>query len=177
MIASLAACTGGTDDKKHPILRRKKQIQSHRLIIPHHPTSRLFILGTIQSIAGNEIELALAKIPEELKPGAAGESNNGSQNGNGVSGEGENYVGGITDIPEGKDRSDTAPDQVEGDKKSLASMLEYTGENKSFVIPVGVQLTNMTGGSANVSDLNKMNVLMITVNKKDNAVISCEILE
>lgn len=56
-------------------------------------------------------------------------------------------------------------------------MLEYTGENKSFVIPVGVQLTNMTGGSANVSDLNKMNVLMITVNKKDNAVISCEILE
>ena len=83
----------------------------------------------------------------------------------------------VLDIPEGKDRSDTAPDQVEGDKKSLASMLEYTGENKSFVIPVGVQLTNMTGGSANVSDLNKMNVLMITVNKKDNAVISCEILE
>lgn len=177
MIASLAACTGGTDDKKTSNTPTKGTDSKSPADNSSSSNEQALYLGTIQSIAGNEIELALAKIPEELKPGAAGERNNGKENGNGVSGEGENYVGGITDIPEGKDRSDTAPDQVEGDKKSLASMLEYTGENKSFVIPAGVQLTNMTGGSANISDLNKMNVLMITVNKKDNAVISCEILE
>ena len=163
MIASLAACTGGTDDKKTSNTPTKGTDSKSPADNSSSSNEQALYLGTIQSIAGNEIELALAKIPEELKPGAAGESNNGKENG--------------TDIPEGKDRSDTAPDQVEGDKKSLASMLEYTGENKSFVIPAGVQLTNMTGGSANISDLNKMNVLMIMVNKKDNAVISCEILE
>lgn len=160
MIVSLSACSQGKKEKKTTI-------------------PQIVYVGTIQSVEGNEIELALAKVPEELKQKAAGEgeNNNGNSGDQGDSGGGESYVGGIDDLPDGKDNLETAPDEVEGNQQTLAATLEYTGENKTFTIPAGVKLVDITGGSVNVSDLNKMNVLMIIINEKDNTIVSCEILE
>ncbi|RHN01672.1 hypothetical protein [Dielma fastidiosa] len=120
--------------------------------------------GRVESVAGNEIELQLAQTP-----GITDGNNEGSAGGM----EGETAIGGVAD---GGGSDATAKDPVTESPKKLSEMIEYSGENKSFILPAGITINSLSGGKADLTSIRKGSVILIQVDEAGN-VTACEIWE
>lgn len=109
------------------------------------------VFGKVSSVAGNEVDLSLAKDPYEID-----EENTSSGKDSG------GMVAAVEMVP-----------AAEGDTNEVVQTpkmeLEYTGESKSMVIPTGVKINGKTGGTAGTEDIKKGSVIMILM---DNDKIS-----
>ena len=172
-VLSLAAC--GTNNQKKTLVNEPSSITpTHNPQAPAADSKTLYF-GTVKSIVGNEVELSLAEIPEFLKERE--NEKDGKENGPAGGTKPGEGSGGVTDIPEGADRSDTAADtSSDGSAASLSSALEYTGETKVFTLPAGIEIKDNTGGKGGLSSIHKMSVLKI-VTDQEGQVSLCEIWE
>ena len=105
--------------------------------------------GKISSVAGNEIEVSIAKDPYENLEGQDSQNND--------------------DMIDGSMAMTTsAKDRIE---------MEYTGETKSFTIPAGAKITEGLGQEGKISSLKKGSVIMILANKESGVVADVTIMD
>lgn len=121
--------------------------------------------GRVENVVGNEIELQLA-----LMPGTT-DGNNEDSAGGGM--EGEIAIGGVAD---GGGSDATAEDPRTESPKKLSEIIEYSGENKSFILPAGITINSLSGGKADLTSIRKGSVILIQVDEAGN-VTACEIWE
>ena len=170
----IAACS---TNKSHKPSENMPAVSETNSTAPKSGEGENIYFGTINTIVGNELEVAMAKLPEWAQKNEESGQEGGQSGSPGNPEEDEGTSGALSDIPEGGSRDAAALDDVDGQKVALASTIEYTGEKKSFILPAGIEIIDLTGGKAGVSDLKKMNVLKLVMDEKTNTVISCEILE
>lgn len=120
-----------------------------------------YFYGKITSIVGNEIELALAEMPES---GAA-------------------MIGGVKDeeaIFEGNGSgsvsSSAADAGITGSMGDVGENMEFTGENVTLTLPAGVKLYSM-GKEIALSALEKGSIISVSVdNLEDKNVLSVDVM-
>lgn len=108
-----------------------------------------YIYGKITNITGNEIEMALAEMPEEddAEPG--------------------DVPGDDVEIPMGDNAIPAVGGAVIDD---VTDNLAFTGETKSFTIPAGIKVYSM-GQEINLSNLKKGDVLSVAFDPENPDVV------
>lgn len=113
-----------------------------------------YIYGKITTITGNEIEMALAKIPEENDEAEPGD-----------------MPGDDIEIPMGENAMPAVGGPVIDD---VTDNLEFTGEKKSLTIPAGIKVYSM-GQEIKLSNLKKGDIISVAVDSENpDTVISVE---
>lgn len=110
-----------------------------------------FLYGKVTKITGNEIELAIAKMPEYDTPSG--------EDGGGDAGDAPAAAMPAAPAEEG------TPDDVVGES------VEYTGESLTLTIPTGVKFDSM-GQESTMSALKKGSIVFITVDNLEDKNIS-----
>lgn len=116
--------------------------------------------GKISSVAGNEIEVSIAKNTldndednNEKLGGTEGSSTPTSSSSSIAAGEGEDQGG--------------AEERIE---------MEFTGETKTFTIPAGAEIFQGAGQGGQLSSLKKGSVVIVYVNKESGVVANVTIM-
>lgn len=107
-----------------------------------------FLFGKVTSIVGNEIELALAEMPEVETPPV------------------EEDTAGENDIPEGTVSAATGTIAVDPSSNAGENM-EFTGETLTITIPAGVQIYSM-GQETTLSALKKGSLVSVMVDNLED---------
>lgn len=145
LLLSLAACTPAAPEKKPEESSASSGMENEE-DFSSNSTTNTAVYGKISGIAGNELELSLAKDPyADLLPGS-------------------DVQGVETAIPGAKvhiSEEVGAAGGAAGDDTAPKMKLEYTGENESYTIPAGVKITGKNGGEAQLADLKKGSVLTL----------------
>lgn len=118
----------------------------------------------ISSVAGNEIEVSIAKDPYENLEGQDSQNNDDMIDGSMA----------MTTSSEATLADGNNEDQ--GGAKDRIEM-EYTGETKSFTIPAGAKITEGLGQEGKISSLKKGSVIMILANKESGVVADVTIMD
>lgn len=117
-------------------------------------TSGDYIYGKITNITGNEIEMALAEMPDENDEEDPGD-----------------ILGGDVEIPMGDNAIPAVGGAVIDD---VTDNLEFTGETNSFTIPAGIKVYSM-GQEINLSNLKKGDIISVSVDPENpDTVLSVE---
>lgn len=116
---------------------------------PNSQTASTSYFGKISSVAGNEIELNLAKEPE------LPETESTSQE----TGDTVAAVEMTPAVPAGTVDDGGAANRVE---------VEFTGEMKSFVIPAGMPIKDAMGNEKQLSDIQKGSMMNIFADENGN---------
>lgn len=116
------------------------------------------LYGTITSVVGNEIELALVKMPEVEEPS-------------------EEEIEGADELPATTDAVLMTPASESTASVDEGENVEYTGENLTITIPAGVTIYSM-GQESTMSAVKKGSLVSVAVdNKEDMNVQSVRVLE
>lgn len=118
--------------------------------------------GKISSVAGNEIEVSIAKDPYENLEGQDSQNNDDMTDGSMAM-----TMSGEAILDDGSNQ-DGAEERIE---------MEYTGETKSFTIPAGAKITEGLGQEGKISSLKKGSVIMILANKESGVVADVTIMD
>lgn len=120
--------------------------------------------GKISSVAGNEIEVSIAKDPYEDLEGQDSQNKDEMED----------------DSMSATMSSESTPDdgnnQDQGGAKERIEM-EYTGETKSFTILAGAEIIEGLGQQGKISSLKKGSVIMILANKESGVVSNVTIMD
>ena len=120
--------------------------------------------GKVSSVAGNEIEVSIAKDPYENLEGQ------GSQN------KDEMADGSMSMTTSSEAALTDGNNEDQGGAKERIEM-EYTGETKSFTIPAGAEIIEGLGQQGKISSLKKGSVIMILANKESGVVSNVTIMD
>lgn len=118
--------------------------------------------GKISSVAGNEIEVSIAKDPYENLEGQGSQNNDDMADGSMAM-----TMSGEATLDDGSNQGG-AEERIE---------MEYTGETKSFTIPAGAKITEGLGQEGKISSLKKGSVIMILANKESGVVADVTIMD
>lgn len=118
--------------------------------------------GKISSVAGNEIEVSIAKDPYENLEGQDSQNNDDMTDGSMAM-----TMSGEATLDDGSNQGG-AEERIE---------MEYTGETKSFTIPAGAKITEGLGQEGKISSLKKGSVIMILANKESGVVADVTIMD
>lgn len=118
--------------------------------------------GKISSVAGNEIEVSIAKDPYENLEGQDSQNNDDMTDGSMAM-----TMSGEAILDDGSNQGG-AEERIE---------MEYTGETKSFTIPAGAKITEGLGQEGKISSLKKGSVIMILANKESGVVADVTIMD
>ena len=118
--------------------------------------------GKISSVAGNEIEVSIAKDPYESLEGQDSQNNDDMTDGSMAM-----TMSGEAILDDGSNQGG-AEERIE---------MEYTGETKSFTIPAGAKITEGLGQEGKISSLKKGSVIMILANKESGVVADVTIMD
>ena len=128
------------------------------------------VFGKVKSVAGNEITLNLANMPDVDMETDVGEGSGEGQGGITVEGGGA----GVAAI-----KSETvtiAEDAGGGEKISGGEIqrsnteLEYTGEEQDFIIPAGAKIYGVSGADEAMDAIKKGSILMMNLDENGNIV-------
>lgn len=154
------------------------------------------VTGEVSSIVGNEVTLSLGNLNEsedenENSSSESEENNNStaSDNAGGFSGNGEMPSfdsGNAPEMPSGEAPDFSGGDMPEmpsgdmsgndfGGKKSSGSTITKSGETDTYIIPVGMTVSGLSGRSSDYSGISAGDILKITVDS-DNTVKAVEVV-
>lgn len=134
---SFAACTAKPSDSELEVVN----------------ASGDYIYGRITNITGNEIDMALAEMPEENDET-----------------EPEDMPGDDVEIPMGENAMPAAGGVID----DVTDNLEFTGETKSLTVSAGIQVYSM-GQEINLSNLKKGDIISVAVDSENpDTVLSVE---
>lgn len=160
LVASLTAC-GQSPDTAAPKAggsSSEAPSQSAGSEASSQETESVSIFGKITGIVGNEIEFAVAKLPD-TEPPAPPNSSDGSK---------PSEIPAATMTP--------ATDAIEADE-AAGELMELTGETYSLTIPSGLKIISM-GQEVNLTSLKKGNIVTIRLdNLTDKNVLSLDVLQ
>lgn len=165
LMAALAACGGNTQQISDGTdnAQQQKQNDGNTSGMDDSGDNQVmgefdYLYGKITKITGNEMELAIVKMPEEDN---AGGGEGGSE---------------AVDIPDGGAAVALSPAQTIDPNDMADENVEYTGETFTLTIPAGVKIDNM-GQEGSISTLKKGNLVFITVdNLEDRNIFSVSVM-
>lgn len=138
-------------------------------------------LGKITSIVGNQVKVAIAKMPEMDESSMTTQGEAGVV----VGGEGDMFMPGddyngpvAQAIPDDFNMDDVEVQYFGGDGEDFKMPeLEYTGEEKEFTIPVGVSIINNFGKQVMLDTLKKGNLVGLNFDKSGENLLEIVIME
>lgn len=150
LMATLAACGGSNTRQNEPdnhSASGNDDVSSTGTVADSE-----YLYGKVTKITGNEIELALAVMPEDDAPS---DEEDGKD---------------TLDIPDGA-AAGLVPATDAGSGATFEESMEYTGETLTLTIPAGTMIYSM-GQESTITALKKGSLVSITIDNRENKNIS-----